>query len=53
MEKIQPKNWEKKKFQAINSKTKKKVAWTTKPLGGGGQHLNGPTTKKTRMCVFP
>ena len=30
-------------------KKEKKVAWTTKPLGGGG--LSGPTTKKTLFYV--
>ena len=54
MEKIQQKNWGKsKKFVSGYFKTKKKrkkVPWTTKPLGGGGQNLSGPTT----FCnVFP
>ena len=43
MEKIQQKNWGKsKKFVSGYFKTKKKrkkVPWTTKPLGGGGKTL--------------
>ena len=59
MEKIQPKNWEKRKKNSKSvlgySKTLKKVKWTTKPLGEGGLNLSSPTTKKTSffMCVFP
>ena len=42
MENIQPKNWEERKKLSKSvsgyskTKTKKKMAWTTKPLGGGG-----------------
>ena len=41
-------------FQAILrlEKKKEKMAGTTKPLGGGGQNLSGPTTNKTLLlCV--
>ena len=52
MEKIQPKYGRKEKSQNQFQATLrlfKKVAWTTKPLGGGvggGQNLSGATTKK-------
>jgi len=52
------KNWREKNgqhpFQAFLrlKKKKKKVAWTTKPLGWE-QNLSGPTKFFFFMCVFP
>ena len=62
MEKIQPKNWREKNcqnpFQTIQrlKKKRKKVAWTTKPVGGEGgfgrADLIGPTTEKTSVSFL-
>ena len=52
MEKIQLNNLREKNCQNPFQDIKKggKVAWTTKPVGGGEAELSGPTTKK-HVCI--